>query len=142
MASASLGSWLWLHLAFGFWLLACKQTFVGLAWNWLWLHLALGFWLWLHLALGFWPFWFSGLLAFGFTWLYDTLKKSAFGLWLFSSSFVLLAFGSWAFWLFGFWLLACSIRFTSHFAFGLLVFWPFAFGVCERNEDHINKCPN
>jgi len=82
LVSASLGSWLWLHLAFGFWRLACKQTFVGLAWNRLWLHLALGFWLWLHfwlqLALGFWPFWFSGLLAFGFTWLYDTLKKSVF----------------------------------------------------------------
>ena len=91
-----------------------------------WLHLASpGFWLLALASLGFWPFWLSGLLTFGFTWLYNTLKKSALAL-----SF--LAFGSWllGFLAFGFWLLAfASLR------IGLLAFWLFAFGLCERNED-------
>ena len=64
----------WLHLAsLGFWRLASGFWAFGL--------LAFGFWLWLH-------------LAFGFTWLYNTLKKPAFGFFL--------AFGSWASWLLAF----------------------------------------
>jgi hypothetical protein len=56
-------------------------------------------------ALGFWPFWLSGLLAFGFTWLYESLNKSSFGFWFFSFGFIFFAFGSWACWFLAFWLL-------------------------------------
>jgi len=95
---------------------------------------------WLHLAsLGF-----TWLLAFGFgfTWLLAFLAFWLVDFWLHLAlqhpkeiSFWLCLFWLLVLGLFGFWLLAFSIRFTSHFAFGLLAFWLFAFGLCERNED-------